>query len=224
MIKIYLKSIPFFFKYIAFFRQTNKKILVNKKTDIVIEGFWRCGNHFAVHAFLFSQKKQMVIAHHFHASAQIKMAVKLNIPTIILIRNPYDCIASSLIFSPDKNPLFFIKYYKVFYSSLEKIKHKCIVSDFKNTTENFDKIIELVNRKYKSDFEVFDNQSKNINIVLKNIKNENIKSMTRNLNDEIAIPSDHKKKLKSDNIALLKSNYKKEMKELYNIYDQFIQS
>ena len=222
MIKIYLKSIPFFFKYIAFFRQTNKKILVNKKTDIVIEGFWRCGNHFAVHAFLFSQKKQMVIAHHFHASAQIKMAVKLNIPTIILIRNPYDCISSSLIFSPDKNPLFFIKYYKVFYSSLEKIKQKCIVSDFKSTTENFDKIIELVNRKYKSDFEVFDNQSKNINIVLKNIRNENIKSMTRNLNDEIAIPSDHKKKLKSDNITLLKRNYKKEMKELYSIYDKFI--
>jgi len=126
-----------------------------------------------IFSFLFSQKKQMVIAHHFHASAQIKMAVKLNIPTIILIRNPYDCISSSLIFSPDKNPLFFIKYYKVFYSSLEKIKHKCIVSDFKNTTENFDKIIELVNRKYKSDFEVFDNQSKNINIVLKNIRNEN---------------------------------------------------
>tara|TARA_B100001996_G_C18651325_1_gene589515 strand:+ start:157 stop:831 length:675 start_codon:yes stop_codon:yes gene_type:complete len=224
MIKIYLKSIPFFFKYIAFFRQTNKKILVNKKTDIAIEGFWRCGNHFAVHAFLFSQKKQMVVAHHFHASAQIKMAVKLNIPAIILIRNPYDCIASSLVFSPDKNPLFFIKYYKVFYNSLEKIKHKCIISDFKNTTENFDKIIELVNRKYKSDFEVFDNQSKNINIVLKNIKNENIKSMNRNLNDEIAIPSDYKKKLKSDIIALLKSNYKKEMKELYNIYDQFIQS
>jgi len=166
----------------------------------------------------------MVVAHHFHASAQIKMAVKLNIPAIILIRNPYDCIASSLVFSPDKNPLFFIKYYKVFYNSLEKIKHKCIISDFKNTTENFDKIIELVNRKYKSDFEVFDNQSKNINIVLKNIKNENIKSMNRNLNDEIAIPSDYKKKLKSDNIALLKSNYKKEMKELYNIYDQFIQS
>lgn len=223
MIKIYLKSNPFFFKHIAFFRQTNKKILVNKKTDIVIEGFWRSGNHFAVHAFLFSQKKQMVVAHHFHASAQIKMAVKLNIPAIILIRNPYDCIASSLVFDPNKNPLFFIKYYKVFYSSLETIKHKCIVSDFKNTTENFDKIIELVNRKYNSDFDVFDNQSKNINIVLEDIKNNNIKSMNRNLNDEIAVPSDHKNKLKSDKISLLKKRYKNEMDELNTIYEQFIQ-
>ena len=223
MIKIYLKSNPFFFKHIAFFRQTNKKILVNKKTDIVIDGFWRSGNHFAVHAFLFSQKKQMVVAHHFHASAQIKMAVKLNIPAIILIRNPYDCIASSLVFDPNKNPLFFIKYYKVFYSSLETIKHKCIVSDFKNTTENFDKIIELVNRKYNSDFDVFDNQSKNINIVLEDIKNNNIKSMNRNLNDEIAVPSDHKNKLKSDKISLLKKRYKNEMDELNTIYEQFIQ-
>jgi len=224
MIRIYLKSIPLFFKPIAFFRQTNKKILVTKKTDIAIEGFWRCGNHFAVHAFLFAQKRKMIVAHHFHASAQIKMAVKLNIPTIILIRNPYDCIASALVFQPNRDPLFFITYYKVFYESLKNIKHKCIVSDFKDTTENFDKIIELLNERYKANFEVFDNQTQNIQAVLDRIKNENIKSMTRNLEDEIAIPSESKNKIKHSKVHLLKNHYHNQMEELYNLYEEFIKN
>ena len=60
-IKILAKSFVVTFAPIAFFRQNNKKILVTNNTDIVIEGFWRCGNHFAVFAFQNAQKRKMKI-------------------------------------------------------------------------------------------------------------------------------------------------------------------
>ena len=221
-IKILAKSFVVTFAPIAFFRQNNKKILVTNNTDIVIEGFWRCGNHFAVFAFQNAQKRKMKIAHHFHSSAQIKMAVRKKIPALILIRNPYDCIASSLVFEPKTNPNYFIEYYKIFYSSLLGIRSQCIVSDFKDTTQNFDIVIDNINKKFNANFSIFENSQQNINSVFNEIKTENMKSMKRNVNDEIAIPSIKKNVEKDKFLKLLNSNYKIQMDQLSNLYEEFI--
>ena len=164
----------------------------------------------------------MKIAHHFHASAQIKMAVRKKIPSIILIRNPYDCIASSLVYSPKTNPYYFIEYYKIFYSSLLAIRDQCIISDFKETTENFDMVIDKINKKFSTNFYLFNNSQQNINLILNQIKAENTKSMTENLSDKMATPSSKRNVKKNKFLDLLNSNYKTQMEELNYLYEEFI--
>jgi hypothetical protein len=58
---------------------------VSRTTQLVIEGYPRLGNTFAVVAFLQAQKEDVRIAHHLHAPAQVIRAARWRIPTIVLI-------------------------------------------------------------------------------------------------------------------------------------------
>jgi hypothetical protein len=44
---------------------------VGRETEVVIEGFPRCGNSFAFAAFALAQPHPVHIAHHLHAPAQV---------------------------------------------------------------------------------------------------------------------------------------------------------
>ena len=219
-IKILAKCNVLSFVPIAYFRQNNKKILTTKDTDIVIEGFWRCANHYAVFAFK-NAEKNTNIAHHFHASAQIKIAIKKNIPSLVLIRNPFDCIASCLVFEPNTKPQYFIEYYKQFYISLMDLRHNFIISDFDETITNFGDVMKKINKKFIRNFRIFDNSKENINKVFKEIKDDNLMSMTKDIRREIALPSEEKKHKKLKMIKMLNDSYFEEMKELIEIYEKF---
>ena len=168
-IKILAKCNVLSFVPIAFFRQNNKKILTTKDTDIVIEGFWRCANHYAVFAFK-NAEKNINIAHHFHASAQIKIAIKKNIPSLVLIRNPFDCIASCLVFEPNTKPQYFIEYYKQFYTSLMDLRHNFVISDFDETITNFDVVMKKINKKFNTNLESLTTLTKTLTMFLKKLE------------------------------------------------------
>jgi len=99
-------------------KSKNKKLFVNKKSELVIEGFPRSGNTFAVVAFQSAQKRNVKIAHHLHVPAQIIRAVNMNIPALVLIRNPSDSIASLMVRHPHVAPHLAIKDFCRFYSVL----------------------------------------------------------------------------------------------------------
>ena len=103
-----------------------------------------------------------------------------------------------------------------------KIRHKSVVSDFKETTKNFDMVIDQVNKKFNTNFNLFNNTPQNINLVLNQIKEENKITMTKNLNDKIAIPSSEKNIKKNEILDMLNKEYKMQMEELNNLYEQFI--
>lgn len=72
------------------FSLRNRELIVGRGTDIVIEGFPRTGNTFAVVAFKNVQDRNYQIAHHLHIISQVKKAVSNNVPVIVLVRNPVD--------------------------------------------------------------------------------------------------------------------------------------
>jgi hypothetical protein len=67
---------------------------VTKNTDIVIDGYPRSANSFAVGAFRHAQSTPVKIGYHLHVPAQIVRSCELCIPTILLIRHPVDTIVS----------------------------------------------------------------------------------------------------------------------------------
>ena len=166
-------------------------------------------------------EKNINIAHHFHASAQIKISIKKNIPSLVLIRNPFDCIASCLVFEPNTKPQYFIEYYKQFYISLMDLRNYFVISDFDETITNFGAVMKKINEKFNMNFRIFDNSKENINKVFKEIKDENLMSMTKDLRREIALPSEEKKHKKLKMIKMLNDSYFEEMKELIEIYEKF---
>ncbi len=129
--------------------------IVGRETDIVIEGYPRSANTYAVASFLYAQgkkNKQIKVARHQHSPAQVLYAVNRGIPCIVLIRNPYDAILSYIIREETLNISEAINRYNEFYGPLEKLRNRFVVADFEQVINEFPSIIDRVNRKYQSNF------------------------------------------------------------------------
>jgi len=96
---------PWLYFPIQRLRPRRRDLVVARDTEIVIEGYPRSANTYAVCAFLFAQQHPVRIARHLHVPAQVIQAVRWGIPTLILIRKPQDAIASLLV----REPMLFAK-------------------------------------------------------------------------------------------------------------------
>ena len=177
ILSMHLKSKPMIFKSIARFTQNEKKVLISDKTDIVIEGFLRTANHYAVVAFQVAQRKPVNIAHHFHSPAQIIIAKRKNIPAITLIRNPIDVAKSLKVYHPNLDIKTIVKGYILFYEPLLDIKDYYVVGEFYEVTTDFGKVIEKVNQKFKTNFNIYEKNEYNEKLVAEEIKKIHQKTM-----------------------------------------------
>jgi len=128
---------------------------VSRTTEIVIEGYPRSGNTFAVVAFRLAQGREIEIAHHLHAAAQIKRAARLDVPAIVLIREPSEAILSQVVRDPHVSMRWALRSYIRFYSTIVPYLGKTVVAPFATVTSDFASIIRLVNTRYGTAFKEF---------------------------------------------------------------------
>ncbi len=127
---------------------------VNRDTEIVIEGFQGSANTFAVQALQYAQPTQIDIAYHVHAPAQIIRAVKWGIPTLVLIRNPKDAVASFVAHWSRVSVGQALKIYIDFYKTIRDYKSSYVIGQFEEVTQNYFIIIQQVNAKFGTNFVV----------------------------------------------------------------------
>lgn len=182
-IKIKLDSFPsvyIFLQKVKHYNSWYKSVIVNRNSDVVIEGYPRCANSFAQQAFRYAQRpKEPIIATHMHSPSHIIAGFKENIPIILMIRNPKDCILSYrsfMIKHHNKNEQtyiqldldYLVKYYISFYEKLLPYKDKIVISDFNDTINNFDRVIRKLNERNNTSFKEFDNSSESKEYIFKN--------------------------------------------------------
>jgi len=156
-----------------------KKNIVTNKTDIVIEGYPRSANSFSVKAFKFANGDDYKIATHLHAFQQVIVGVKKKIPTIVLIREPFECIVSYAAFRAQKygdgafidyNMKWLLQDYVTFYKKLLPYKNKVIIGVFKDVLNDYGIIINKVNQKYNTNFTTFNHTEENVALVFNSAK------------------------------------------------------
>jgi hypothetical protein len=162
-----------FFKIYKLKKTNYNRRCVNKDTDLVIEGYPRSANTFAVTAFRHTQCFDFKIAHHLHVPAQIIRGVKYKIPTLVLIRYPTNAIASFKVFMPDISLSWAIKYYISFYESIKPYKDKFISIDFNRIINQFDEAIKNINYKFKTNFSMPMLGENDIKCIFKEIDRQN---------------------------------------------------
>lgn len=148
-----LSSYPSLYSRISRFL-SGDQFYTDKHTDIVIDGFPRCANTYATYAFDLIQPAKLNIAHHVHKISQFLVAEKYDIPCILLIRNPIDCITSLLIGWPRFNPETLFKAYYILYNGL-KDSNSFVLADFENVLNDYGKVIEQVNSKFGTRFKLY---------------------------------------------------------------------
>lgn len=173
-----LSLYPGIFFFLYDMRGANLELVVNKNTAIVIEGFPRSANSFAVGAFQSAQTHAVAIANHLHAPAQTLRAARLKIPNILLIRPPVDTVLSlrSLNFQTTEklgsyHPVLdaSIKTYLIqwirFYARVKPFHDDYVIGLFDEVTSDFTAVIDRVNRRFSTSFELFDHTPGNVRAV-----------------------------------------------------------
>ena len=117
----------------------------------------RSANTFALVAFQLAQSRELEIAHHLHAAAQIKRAVALGVPAIVLVREPSEAVLSLMVRDPST-------FDEVGYSQLRSLLfQRCPFTRQgsgrplrEGLTSDFGSIIRKVNIQYGTAFKEFE--------------------------------------------------------------------
>lgn len=136
---------------------------VGSGTQIVIDGFPRSGNTFAVSAFLLSQERPVSVAHHLHVPAQILAGVRRGIPVILLIRDPAAAVLSMCVREPVLSLSELLSSYSRFHLPLLSVDpSKLLVADFGEVTEDFGGVLRRANALFGTSFGVFEHTEQGV--------------------------------------------------------------
>lgn len=137
--------------------------LGREDSAICIEGFPRSANTFAVVAFEHAQQlNNMHVARHSHLAGQVIRCIRMDVPTLVVIRNPVDALVSVLIRNPYLGVRQMIGCYNRFHRSLLPEKGRMVIADFDEVTTRFGDVVDRLNRHYGMYFQHFDHSPENV--------------------------------------------------------------
>ena len=148
--------------YLHVFRRNPIGSAVDRNTEIVIEGFPRCGNTFAVFAFRQAQNRLRNIAHHCHSSPQILAAARRKIPALVLVRDPHGAATSYLVRCPYLTAGQVLKQYVRYHQQVRFYSNSFVVATFDEITTDFGAVVRRVNEKFDTDFDEFEHSEENV--------------------------------------------------------------
>lgn len=129
-----------------------RHLIVSRTSELVIEGFPRSANSFAVVAFEQAQPHPVRLAHHLHAPAQIQWAVRWRIPILILIRDPVAAVSSLIARAPTIGVEQAFRQYRRFYRCVERYRDRLTIADFTEITTDYAAVIQRLNRQFGTQF------------------------------------------------------------------------
>jgi hypothetical protein len=225
-IRIFIKETPILYSVIAK-NLSDEARMVDKHTEIVIEGFQRSGNTFAWFLVKELYGYKVDIAHHTHSVANLKLAIKYNKKLIVIIRDPLDSLTSAAIYRCKDGDVkcvnnhiqFLIDDYKSFYIylGLIKLKNNVIIYHFSSLVNN---PLEFCN-KISPVERVAHNDGQSISDIA--INSQRIYESKKNISKHMSTQVNNSKNILKDIVKKhISSSYKKQLIELdclYNLVD-----
>jgi hypothetical protein len=174
---------------------STRRLLVDGSTNLVIEGFPRSANTYAVVAFQKSGNPGCRIAHHLHVSCQITEGLKKGVPVCLLLRAPADAARSLVTREPGIGVQAALLSYSIFHQPLLALRDKIVIAQFDEVTKNFGAVIERINSQCGTKFSI-DADYKGLEAdVFTKVDELNVKQ--RRSEESVARPSAQKEKMKS---------------------------
>jgi hypothetical protein len=133
---------------------------VDPDTELVVEGFGRSGSTFAMLAFDLAQQRPVKTAHHTHAAAQVVVAARLGIPTLVIIRDPMDATLAHMVRRkiPAKPALqSWVRYHR----HVLPYKDRILAVPLASVSSDVGAVIRAVNERFGTAFKEFDHTKEN---------------------------------------------------------------
>lgn len=187
----------FFYFYKIFGPPKNRKLLFDDATEIVIEGFPRSANTFAVVSFEQAQSTPVKVAHHLHVEAQLAAAAKRGIPAVAILRKPEDSFRSLLIRHPGTPINWAMQRYIYFYTMVKKLGDGCLIVEYDDVITDMGLVVDKINQHFNTSFSSPKHNDEMVNTAFKAIEGYNKKS-NDGKESHIARPSNERKKIAKD--------------------------
>ena len=94
---------------------------VRPDSDVIIEGFPRSANTFAVVALKMSQPQPIGVGRHLHSLGHVRRGLQLGKPALIVIRHPRDAVLSLAIAHPELKLASLLTEYIDFYEGIDEL-------------------------------------------------------------------------------------------------------
>ena len=201
---------------------------VRSDTEVVIEGFPRSGNTFAVAAFRMTQAEPVRIAHHLHAPAQVIQAVRRGIPAMVLVREPEPAVISLVIRDPRVSVDVGLRQYIRFHRRLLAWREDFLVVRFETVVSDFGRAIREVNARCgASFFSEFDNSEAGLHRYRAAVEAAERRKYrgSRRLEDVIAVPSEARDGPRREVTRALEDSKRQGAREAArDLYDAYLES
>lgn len=128
---------------------------IDDTTNLVIEGFPRSGNTFAVRGLEHVYGDRLHIASHAHHPSQITKAVRLGLPCVLVVRRPLDALASYLIAGPHGLPKQVLREYAEYHEEVEPLAPQLLVVTFEEVTTDLPAVARRIRERWGLALEPF---------------------------------------------------------------------
>jgi hypothetical protein len=189
----------------------------NEETDIHIAGYPRSANTFAKYIFE-NLDKNLVLSSHLHTVSNIKLSLKYNNNTIVLLRHPLDAITSNIVYrnaNKKKHKLDIpIDDYIEYYSFVSKYVDELYLVKFNFLINDTYDCINEINKYFNLNLNVSKQKiSKIESEFLENKKDKRSKKLHNT-------PNALKSKLKNKYKSIIKE--REDYKEALSIYNKLL--
>lgn len=122
--------------------------VIGPETELVIDGYPRSANTFAVYAFQIAQPRPVRLAHHLHAPAQLIEAARRGVPSLVVIREPEGAVLSNVMFEEDATLAAAFVSYERFYHRLLPHAQAMVAGEFEEVTRDMGAVIGRLNERF----------------------------------------------------------------------------
>jgi len=197
----------------------NRDRLVERDTELVIEAFGRSGSTFAVLTFEMAQPRHVKTAHHSHAAAQVIVAARWQIPTLVIVRRPMDSALSHMVRRriPARPAL---KSWIRFHEHILPYRDRLLVTTLESVSTDFGLVTRAINQRFGTDFKELEHTQENQARISEMIEVANLKKYGQ-ATDWVARPTPERLERKNARRAELDdphlANLRKRADQIYRI-------
>lgn len=147
-----LARLPYLWDLAMLARPGKRATLARRDTAIVLDGFLRSGNTFSVAAFGVANGTGPHVGRHLHGAPHILRAVRMGLPTVVLIRRPDEAVLSYVIRRDTLTPHDAVLEYLDFYRTCWPARGGFVVGLFDQVVTDFGMVIDAVNARFGTSF------------------------------------------------------------------------
>lgn len=121
------------------------------RTRLVVEGFPRSGNTYAVYAAKVAEARagrHLSVSSHVHTPSAVEAAVALHLPTLVVVRRPLDAVSSLLVAAPHVHPSGALAEWEHHHRVILPLRSQLVVATFDQVTLHTDDVLRRLDETF----------------------------------------------------------------------------